>query len=158
MNFLYDSKKICSRAVHLVDVRNLRHAVLVGLAPDRFGLGLDATYCAEGCDGAVEHAERTLHFDGKVNVAGSINQVDLVTVLAIVPEGGGGSRGDGNTTFLLLHHPVHRSGTVMHLPDLMGLTRIIEDALRRRRLAGVDVGHDTNVPGECKISRHCLTR
>jgi hypothetical protein len=33
----------------------------------------------------------------------------------------------------------------MDLADLVGLAGIIEDALGRRRLAGIDVGHDADV-------------
>ncbi len=35
----------------------------------------------------------------------------------------------------------------MHLADLVGATRVVEDALGRRRLTGVDVRHDPDVPG-----------
>src|SRR4029079_10712812 len=42
------------------------------------------------------------------------------------------------------------------LADLVGPPRVIEDALGRRRLARVDVGHDPDVPGllECVLARH----
>jgi hypothetical protein len=33
----------------------------------------------------------------------------------------------------------------MDLADLVGLAGVIEDALGRRRLAGVDMGHDADV-------------
>jgi hypothetical protein len=33
----------------------------------------------------------------------------------------------------------------MHLADLVGNTRVIQDALSRRRLAGVDMSHDSDV-------------
>ena len=63
-------------AVHLVDERDAGHAVLVGLAPDGLGLGLDAGDAAEHGDGAVEHAQRALHLGGEVDVAGSVDDVD----------------------------------------------------------------------------------
>src|SRR3712207_7976867 len=47
-------------AVHLVDVGDPRDAVLVGLAPDRLGLRLDAGDRVEQRDRAVEHAQRAL--------------------------------------------------------------------------------------------------
>lgn len=56
--------------VHLVDEHDTRDVVLVGLAPDGLGLGLNALVAVENADGAVEHAQRTLDFDGEVNVAG----------------------------------------------------------------------------------------
>ena len=56
------------------------HAVLVGLAPDRLGLRLDAGDAVEHGDGAVEHAQRALDLDGEVDVAGRVDDVDAVVV------------------------------------------------------------------------------
>ncbi len=44
-------------AVHLVDVGDPRHVVLISLAPHRLGLGLDAGDGVEQRDRAVEHAQ-----------------------------------------------------------------------------------------------------
>ena len=55
--------------VHLVDEHDARDAELVGLAPDRLGLGLDAVAAVEDRDRAVEHAERALDLDREVDVA-----------------------------------------------------------------------------------------
>ena len=41
------------------------------------------------------------------------------TAGAYLPEGGGSSRGNGDTTLLLLLHPVHGGGTVMYLTNLV---------------------------------------
>ena len=71
-------------------------------------------------------------------------RVDDVQALAI-PESGGGSRGDGDAALLLLLHEIHGGSAVMHFADLVALAGIIEDALGRRRLAGIDVGHDAEV-------------
>ena len=62
-----------------------------------------------------------------------------------MPEGGGRGRGDGDAALLLLLHPVHGRGAVVHLADLMRLAGIVEDALSRRRLSGIDVGHDAEI-------------
>ena len=56
-------------AVHLVDEGDARDAVLVGLAPDGLGLGLDAGDGVEDGDRAVEDAQRALDLDGEVDVA-----------------------------------------------------------------------------------------
>ena len=64
--------------VHLVDEAQTRHVVAVGLTPDGFGLGFDAFLAVEDRDGAVEHAQRSLDLDGEVDVAGGVDQVDLV--------------------------------------------------------------------------------
>src|SRR5690606_1390212 len=61
------------------------------------------------------------------------------------PERRGRGRLDRDAALLLLLHPVHRRGAVVHLADLVALAGVEQDALRRRRLAGVDVRHDAEV-------------
>ena len=130
-------------AVHLVDVGDARDVVLVGLAPDGLGLRLDAGDRVEQRDRAVEHAQRALDLDGEVDVAGRVDDVDAV----VVPLAGGRGRGDRDAALLLLLHPVHRRGALVDLADLVGAAGVVEDALGRRRLAGVDVRHDPDVAG-----------
>ena len=45
----------------------------------------------------------------------------------------------------LMNHPVHRGAAVVHLADLVGLTRVEKDSLGCGGLTGVDVGHDADV-------------
>ena len=90
-------------------------------------------------NGAVQHAERTLHLDRKVDVSRGVDQVDLVLFVLIVPECGGSGRGNGDTALLLLNHPVHRSAAFVYLTDLVGFTRVKKDPLRRGGLTGIDV-------------------
>ena len=133
--------EIRAGAVELVDEAHARDVVLVGLAPDGLGLRLDAGDAVEHGDRAVEHAQRALDLDGEVDVAGRVDDVDPV----VVPETGRRGRRDRDAALLLLLHPVHRGGALMDLADLVGLAGVIEDALGRRRLAGIDVGHDADV-------------
>ena len=63
-------------AVHLVDEADARHAVLVGLTPDRLRLRLDTGDGIEHDDAAVEHAQRALHLDGEVDVTRRVDDVD----------------------------------------------------------------------------------
>ena len=60
-----------------------------------------------------------------------------------------GRRGgrDRDAALLLLLHPVHRGRALVDLADLVRAPRVVEDALGRRRLAGVDVRHDADVAG-----------
>src|SRR4029077_20191099 len=58
---------------------------------------------------------------------------------------------DRDAALLLLRHPVHRGRALVDLTDLVGLAGVEEDALGRRRLAGVDVGHDPDVPDQLEL-------
>src|SRR6185436_11312443 len=85
-----------------------------------------------------------------VDVAGRIDDVHAVGRAGIgagldLPEAGGGSRRDGDAALLLLLHPVHGRGAVVDFADLMRLAGVVEDALGRGRLAGIDVRHDADV-------------
>ena len=133
--------EIGAGAVELVDEAHPRHVVLLGLAPDGLGLRLDSGDAVEAGDRAVEDAQAALDLDGEVDVAGRVDDVDPV----VVPETGGGGGRDRDSALLLLLHPVHRGGALMDLADLVGLAGIIKDSLGRRRLAGIDVGHDADV-------------
>ena len=146
---LADAEEIGARAVHLVDERETRHLVLVGLAPDGLGLRLHAAHRVVHHDRAVQHAHRALDLDREVDVARGVDDVDAVlgvVELHALPEARGRGRGDRDAALLLLLHPVHRRGAVVHLADLVVDARVEQDALGRRRLAGVDVGRDTDVP------------
>ena len=81
-------------------------------------------------------------------MAGSVDQVYLKDLPCVMPESRGGSRGDSDTPLLLLDHPVHRGGAIVHFPDLVSLPRVEQDTLRGRGLAGIDVRHDADVAGK----------
>ena len=81
-------------AVELVDEAHPRDVILLGLAPHGFRLRLDAGNAVEAGDRAVEHAERTLDFDGEVDVARGVDDVDAVLfALALVTRPETGRRG-----------------------------------------------------------------
>jgi hypothetical protein len=135
-------EEVGADAVHLVDEADARDLVLVGLPPDRLGLRLDAVDGVEHGHGAVEDAERALHLDGEVHVAGGVDDVDAVLAPG---EGGRGRGGDRDATLTLLLHPVHDGGALVDLADLVGDAGVEEDPLGGRGLAGVDVRHDADV-------------
>ena len=138
-------------AVELVDEAEARHAVAVGLAPDRLGLGLDAGHAVEDDDRAVEHAEAPLDLDREVHVPGRIDDVDAM----IAPERRRRGGGDGDPPLLLLGHPVHRGRALMDLAELVDLLRVEEDPLGDGRLAGVDMRDDPDVPRSCERNLTC---
>ena len=136
--------------VHLVDEADARDLVLVGLAPDSLGLGLDTGYRVKDGDRPVEDAQRPLDLDGEVDVAGGVDDVDAV----ISPLARSRRRGDRDTTLLFLGHPVHRGAALMDFAHLVVDARVVQDPLGSRGLARVNVGHDPDVagPGEGELS------
>jgi small GTP-binding protein len=122
---------------------------------DRLGLWLHSCDRVEDGDRAVENAQAALDLNGKVHVPGRIDDVDAM----VAPLGGRGRRRDGDAALLLLRHPVHRRGALVHLAHLVGAAGVVEDPLGRRGLARVDVGHDPDVPDAvqpdgCRYSGH----
>jgi len=85
-------------------------------------------------------------------VTGGVDDVDLV----LVPEAGHGGRRDRDAALLLLLHPVGRRGTVVRLTELVVDARVEQDALGRRRLAGIDVRHDADVADLVEVGEHFL--
>jgi hypothetical protein len=140
---LHRPREVGAGAIHLVDVGDAGDAVLVGLAPDRLGLRLDAGHRVEDRDCSVQHPQRALHLDREVDVARGIEDVDPV----LAPLAGGCRGGDRDAALLLLLHPVHHRGSLVDLAHLVGATRVVENPLGGRGLPGVDVRHDPDVAG-----------
>ena len=97
-DFVERAEEIGPLAVHLVDQRDPRHAVLVGLMPNRLALGLDAFAGAEHHHAAVEHAQAPLDLGGEIDVAGRVDQIDL----DVLPRERDRRGVDRNAAFLLL--------------------------------------------------------
>jgi hypothetical protein len=98
--------------------------------------------------GAVEHAQAALDFDGEVDVPGGVDDVEAVfgrDLSMPFQNAVGGSDVMVMPALLLLLHPVHGRGAVVHFADLVADAGVEQDALRRGRLARVDVGHDAEV-------------
>ena len=140
-HLLHDALELGADAIHLVDERDPRHAILVGLAPHRLGLRLDAADRAEDCDRAVEDAQRALDFDREIDVSRRVDNIDAI----VAPEAGGGSRRDRDAALLLLHHPVHRRSAFVHLTNFVIDAGVEEHALSGGGFAGIDVGHDADI-------------
>ena len=148
LHLVHDLEEVGAGAVHLVHEGQTRHAVFVGLTPDRFRLRLHAAHGAVHHAGAVQHAHGALDFNREVDVAGGVDDVDAVLregVVHSLPETGGGSGRDRDATLLLLLHPVHGGSAVVHFTNLVVHAGIKQNALGRCGLAGVDVRRNTNV-------------
>ena len=157
---------VCADDIHLVDECHTGYVVLISLAPYIFGLGFNAALCGEYAYSAVQYTQRSLYLNGKVYVAGSINNIDtvlkstsfLLMVILQCPVACCSRGRDGDTTLLLLLHVVHGSSAVVRLANLIVNTGIIQDTLCQSRLACIDMRHDTDVPGSFQgiFSMICL--
>ena len=147
--------EIGADAVHLVDERDARHAILIGLAPDRLGLRLHAGDRVKHRYGAIEHAKRPLDFHSEIHVTRRVNDVDAIGLVETLP-GSRGRRGrDGDPAFALLIHPVHHRRAFVHFADLVGDTGIEKDALGAGSLPRIDVGHDPDVADLIELYLAC---
>jgi hypothetical protein len=143
---VHAAREVGAAAVHLVDVADARHAVVVGETPVGLGLRLDTGDTVKHHHGAVQHAQRAIHLDGEIDVPGGVDQVDLLAA----PEAGDRGALDRDAALLFLLQIVRgRRGLqilgVMDVDDRVLASRVIQDALRRRRFAGIDVGDDADV-------------
>ena len=134
--------------------RQSRHMVPLHLAVDGQRLCLHAADAAEHQDRAVQHAEAALHFDREIDVARSVDQVDLV----LPPLDRRRGTGDGDAAFLFELHVVHRGTAPSPCTSSIRWMRpgVEEDPLAERRLARVDVSGNADVSQVSQI--HVLTR
>ena len=147
-HLLHSLEEVRTRAVHLVDITDAGDIVFVSLTPYGFRLGLNAIGGRICSDGSIEHTQRTFHLGSEVHVPRGVDQIDLIGIALVVPVAGGCSRRNRNTSFLLLGHPVHGGGTIMHLTNLVSLARIEQNTLRSCCLTGIDVRHDTDITSQ----------
>ena len=153
MNYIVE---ICAHNVHLIYISHSGYMIVVSLTPNGFRLRLNTALCAENGYGTVKYAKRTLNFNRKVNVSGGVDNIDTV----LFPERGSSGGGDGDTSLLLLLHPVHRGSALVGFTKLVVDTRVEQDTLRRGGLSGVDMSHYTNITGHFKsyVSFHLFLR
>ena len=146
LHHLDDPIEIGAHDIHLIDIGHSRHVIFVSLAPYGFRLRLHAALGAQNCYRAIQYSQRALHLYGKVNVAGGVDDVDTM----FLPEAGSSGGGNGDTSLLLLRHPVHGSSTVVGFADLMVYARIVQNTFRCCCFTGIDVSHDADITGFLK--------
>lgn len=139
-HFAQHALKVGAGAVELVDEDEARQVLAVSMHPHRLRLRLDAAHAAHHDHRAVNDANRAHDLGGKVNVAGRVNQVDAIAA----PITGGSGGGDGDAARPLLLHPVQLCGAIVHTAGAVNAPCVIQDRLRRGRLARVYVGVDAD--------------
>ena len=152
------AEEVGTHGIHLVDVDHTGSLVLVSLTPSGLRLGLDTALSSQNGHRTVQHAQRTLNLNSEVHVARGVDDIDAVTVLLecdrillglrVAPVAGGSSGSDGDTTLLLLNHPVHGSAAIMNFADLVVDAGVVQNTLGSRSLTSIDMGHNAD------ISRH----
>ena len=75
-----DRVKISPNTIHLVHENKPGNPVLARLTPDRFGLRLHTSHPTKHDHGPIENPEGTLDLGRKVNVTGSVNDIDPVAI------------------------------------------------------------------------------
>src|SRR5690606_16454500 len=91
LHLIDNFEEVGTGTVHLVHKCQARHLVLVGLAPDGFGLRLHATHCAVHHASTIQHAHGALHFNREVHVTRGVDDVDAMLGTAQIhtfPEAG----------------------------------------------------------------------
>ena len=144
-NLSNNVKEVSTWAVHFINVTDTRHIIFIGLAPNCFRLRLNATNSTESSYGAIEDTKRAFYFDGEVYVSRGVNKVYTILFTGVVPACSSSGRSDSDTTFLLLSHPVHSSGTIVSFADFMSKTGIEKNTLWSSGFSGIDVSHDTDI-------------
>ena len=151
LDHVHAAHEVRAAAVHLVHVADARHVVVVSQAPVRLRLRLHARHAVEHHDRAVEHAQRTVHFDREVHVPGGVDDVDLL----LAPERRHGRRLNRDAALLFLLHVVSRRRRlqilgVMDVDDRVLAARVVKDAFGGRGLTGIDVRDDSDVSNVSK--------
>jgi hypothetical protein len=127
--------------IHLVYEGHPRYSIPIGLPPHCFRLWLYTSHSAENSYYPVQYSQASFNFDSKVDMPGSVNDVDF----SIFPETGGRCRGYGDSPLLFLFHPVHDGCAFMNLTNLVRLAGIIQYPLSRRCLSRVNMGHYADI-------------
>ena len=158
MQHLDAAEEVGTHGIHLVDVHHTGNLVFVSLTPNGLRLRLDTTLSGQNGHRTVQNAQGALDLNSEVHVARGVDDVDAVTVLLkcngiflglrMAPVASGGCGGDGNTTLLLLDHPVHGSAAVVNFADLVVDAGVVQNTLGSRRLTSINMGHNAD------ISRH----
>ena len=93
--------------------------------------------------GKTTTTERILYYTG---ISHKMGEVHEGAATMVPPETGRRSSRNRNAAFPLLLHPVHRRRAFVNLTHLVRDPSVVENTLSGRRLTGINVSHDADVP------------
>ena len=120
-NLLVYLEEIRTSPIHLIHKDDPWYFVAIGLSPYRLRLRLNTANGAKYSNYTIEYPHRTFDFDREVYVSWSIDDIDLVILPSRADRGGG----DGDSTLLLLHHPVGGGSSFVNFANFVDNPRII---------------------------------
>ena len=134
-------EEVGPHAIELVDERDARHPMPIGLVPDGFALHFDAADGAEDADGAVEDAQAAFDFGGEIDVARGVDQRDA----DIAPLQRHGGAVDGDPLGLFEGIEVGGGVAVVDVAGLVLGAAEVENAFGGGGFAGVHVCDDADI-------------
>jgi len=137
--------------VDLVDDGDDGEVLLHGEVEVRDGLGFDALGGIDHEDGTFAGGEGAGDLVGEIDVAGGVEEVELVgfAVAGLVAHGDGVGF-DGDALFALEVHGIEELVHLLALGDGLG---VLEESVGEGGFPVIDVGDDGEVPGE--VDGHC---
>ena len=147
--------RVGTGAVALINKGDTWNIVSCHLAIYGDGLRLDTSHGTEDQNCAVKNSQRAFHLNCKVNMARSINNINI----HILPVTVGSCRLDSDSAFFFQLHGVHgRADTILaaNLMNGMDTLGIIENTLGKRCLTRIDMGTDSNITNFIQIFVHHL--
>ena len=127
--------------VELVDEADPGDVVTIRLSPNRLALCLNALDGTEDHHRPIQNSQTAFHLGREIDVAGRVDDVDR----RLLPTAGDGSRIDCDSATGLVGIEIRDRRAVVDTAQPVRMPAVEQDPLRRRRLARIDVGHDTNV-------------
>ncbi len=146
LDFLDHPVRLGRGQVDLVQHRHHFHAQLNRRVAVGHGLRLDPLGGVDHQQGAFAGRQRAAHFIGEIDVARGIDQVELIglAISRLVTQGCGLGL-DGDAALPLQVHGIEHLG--LHLAVGQAAAQV-DDAIRQRGFAVVDVGDDGKVSGQ----------
>src|SRR5690606_9880927 len=154
LNLLAYSQKVSTLTIHFIYETNTWHFVVISKSPVSFRLWLNTINSTKKEYQPIKNTQRTVYLYGKIHVAGSVNNVEVIRScfwkrLCILhwefPGTGGSSRSNGNTTLLLLFHPAHCCSPIVILTNFMAYSCVKKDTLCGCGLTGINMRGNPNI-------------